>query len=149
MFLLMATLTGITFLSCNDDDKEERETIVMEEVTNNIICAPDNSEVNVVKVINNYEELQEFCAFTTGLDSYEIVDFSKYSIILAYGIIAGGTSNDLIKGKLECYKGEYSLIIDIWNDDTEVNMSYWHKWFLVKKIDSLSKVSLKVNLHKN
>lgn len=52
MFLLMATLTGVTFLSCNDDEKEERKTILIEDITNNIICDPDNSEVNVVKVIN-------------------------------------------------------------------------------------------------
>ena len=140
MFLLMATLTGITFLSCNDDDKEERKTIVMEDVSDYIPCLTTNYPQDSVIIINSNEELKEICPDVSVFS----IDFHKHSLLLVRSVTHSGISHiftDLIKEN----PLKYILSVDIELNDATV-AEHWYRFFVTsEKIDSNASVKLKVN----
>lgn len=130
---------SMSFIGCNDD---EESIVEMEDITNNVTCSIIESDTNTFEIISSNETLQELCSHSP------IVDFSRYSVIHAYGIVHGGTCFDCVTGQLHCDNGAYILTVNIQQTDATVTLSYWEKYFLVKKIKTGTKMSLIVNYSK-
>ncbi len=140
IFLLMVIFAGVTFFACSDDEKEERKTIVMDEVSDYLSCDITNCPPDTVIIINNDEELKNICPDISIFP----IDFYRYSLLIVHSVTPQGISHifaDLTKEK----SLKYNLSIYIELNDTAVAQR-WYKCFVTpKKIDSNASVELKVN----
>jgi hypothetical protein len=93
-----------------------------------------------VIVINSDEELKKYISCTE--DSYPVVDFSKYTLLLA----SGSTANNILKISNELQQlssNQYGLTAKITPSTTYIYRE-WSKTLIVKKMDKSCVVTLKI-----
>ncbi len=152
MFLLMAiTLTGITLLSCNDDEKEESirkvNKIALSDDTSSLLDSlfkqqNQNLYVDTILIINSMTELNALIDYN-GAE----IDFSNYTLIVGYistpNLSCNITSNDLYYDSVnKSYIFKINVDIGIFVLPALDTLCFWGMY---PKINNDAKMNLKVN----
>jgi len=93
---------------------------------------PQSLCVSCVKKINSNEELYKYLRCTDG-GSYPDVDFSKYTLILAYGRVTGSSFELTFKGLQMSSEQNYLMKFTISCNPLSQQMNYWSFPVLVNK----------------
>lgn len=101
---------------------------------------------NSVIIVNSDEELARYIACETET-SYPTVDFTKYTMIIAYGYTTQGVYETIIESLQQTSETEYALNIHVVTRDTDAP-EQWTKALLVDKWEQLYNIDLNVDVTK-
>ena len=105
---------------------------------------PDGN--NSVIIVNSDEELKRYIASESG-EGYPTVDFTKYTMIIAYGYTARGIYDTYVESLQQTSETEYTLNINVVTTDAETTEK-WTKALLVDKFNRVYNINLNVDVTK-
>jgi hypothetical protein len=148
--ILLITLGFLLFpLACNRNE-EKNESIEIPFTEYSLLetnCQWANFESDKVIIINSQLQLDLYNYITCTDGSYPKVDFSKNTLLLAKGMVAGGIG--CLSKKIVNSVTKYVLEVEIKNSDTMIAGEVWFISIVSEKLRSKTNVELNIKIIKN
>jgi hypothetical protein len=133
------------FSSCKEEKENEPIEISFTEYSlAGASCRWTNFDLGKVTIINSNTALEEYVTCTEG--TFPEIDFSKNTLLLARGVVAGGIG--YLSKRLLLTESRYVLEIEITLNDTAIAGEYWKIVLVTDKL-KVKDVELNVITIKN